>query len=293
MGLAGRLLAYGLAGHHGGMPNPGVLDARLREARALPLPLPGWAELGTIAWPARIHQRADDGELLFRLQFLARMLYSCLVEADDRETAAFYAGLQGREHEPEDRLIDPATMSAALERHVATLSTDGSVNALRCRVLAHAREAATQQPGLFTLTVPTGGGKTLASLGFALDHARAHDLRRLVYVIPYMSIVEQTAEVFRIVLGDDAVLEHHSAFDWQGAAEDDDDEAERLRRAAQSWDVPVVVTTAVQFFESLFAARKKRCKKLNAGEGSDRSRRGADHAAAAVAPLPGRSSRAH
>lgn len=154
-------------------------------------------------------------------------------------------------------------MIAAFERYIGTLSRDGAVNALRAEVLAHAREGARQQPGLFTMTVPTGGGKTLASLGFALDHARAHGLRRLAYVIPYMSIVEQTAGVFRRVLGDDTVLEHHSSFDWEGAANGDDDESERLRRAAQSWDSPVVVTTAVQFFESLFSARKKRCKKLN------------------------------
>lgn len=260
--MAGRLLAYGIAGHHGGMPNPGALDARIGEARTVALPV--WAELGAAAWPAWIHERVDDGELLFRLQFLARMLYSCLVEGDDRETAAFYARLKGREPEAEDRFLEIAAMCAAFERHVARLGREGAVNALRRKVLAHAREGAQQQQGLFTMTVPTGGGKTLASLGFALDHARAHGLRRLIYVIPYMSIIEQTAEVFRRVLGDDAVLEHHSTFDWEGAAGGDDDEAERLRRAAQSWDAPVIVTTAVQFFESLFAARKKRCKKLNA-----------------------------
>ena len=140
------------------------------------------------------------------------------------------------------------------------LAGAGPVNDLRRAVLAHARGAAADAQGLFTLTVPTGGGKTLTSLGFALDHALAHGLRRLIYVIPYTSIVEQTADVFREVLGEDAVLEHHSAADWDG---EDETEAEQRRVSGASWDVPVVVTTAVQFFESLHAARKKRCRKLH------------------------------
>jgi CRISPR-associated endonuclease/helicase Cas3 len=155
---------------------------------------------------------------------------------------------------------------------MAGLGGDGPVNELRREVLAHARLRAGEAPGLFSLTVPTGGGKTLASLGFALEHARTHELRRLVHVIPFTSIVEQTAGVFRgvfeDVLSEADVLEHHSTFDWDAAAEGDDDEAERLRRAAQSWDAPIVVTTAVQFFESLFANRKRRCRKLNALAGS-------------------------
>src|SRR5690606_29547008 len=127
-------------------------------------------------------------------------------------------------------------------------------------------------PGLFTLTVPTGGGKTLTSLSFAMRHAAAHGLRRVIYVIPFTSIIEQTAEIFRKDIGlGDAVLEHHSSFDWgkQEPARENDEDSEgpaglaKLRRDAENWNAPIIVTTAVQFFESLFAARTSRARKLH------------------------------
>ncbi|MGM0583759.1 MAG: CRISPR-associated endonuclease Cas3'' [Pseudomonadota bacterium] len=266
LGIAGRFLAFGIAGHHGRMPNTfGAegLEARLAGVAA-PDP-PPWAEIPAPALPERLSDRDITAETrAFRCQFLMRMIYSCLVEADDRETARYYAGLEGRTPEPEDLTLDPPRMLRAFDTYLAGLSSGGEINRMRREIVRHSRARASEPPGLFSMTVPTGGGKTLASLGFALEHAAAHGLRRLVYVIPYMSIIEQTAAVFRDLLGEEAVLEHHSTFDWFGAAEGDDDEAERLRRAAQSWDAPVVVTTAVQFFESLFANRKKRCRKLNA-----------------------------
>ena len=117
---------------------------------------------------------------------------------------------------------------------------------------------------MFSLTVPTGGGKTLTSLAFALDHAIAHDLERVIFVIPFTSIVEQNAAVFRKAFGDlgeCAVVEHHSAFTEPQNMKRDS--AAKLRVAMENWDARVVVTTSVQFFESLFAARPSRCRKLH------------------------------
>ena len=257
----GEAFAGIVAGHHGTLPNPGRLARRLERAELLPLP--DWCVLPDIVLPDWTRTQSSRGPS-YRLQFLVRMLYSCLTDADDRETAAFYA--EAERHPTASRLerIDKS-MRAHFDAHMADLAGHRPIDALRRRVLDHARTRATQAPGLFTLTVPTGGGKTLTSLGFALDHALHHGLRRLIYVIPYMSIVEQTAAVFRDVLGDDAVLEHHSSFDMSDM---DETETEQRRVASASWDVPIVVTTAVQFFESLYAARKKRCRKLHSLAGS-------------------------
>jgi CRISPR-associated endonuclease/helicase Cas3 len=150
---------------------------------------------------------------------------------------------------------------------------DTAIGRLRQGILAHVRSKAGLPPGLFTLTVPTGGGKTLASLGFALDHARRYGHARIIYAIPFTSIVDQTASIFRGVLGD-VVLEHHSAIEddrrdsGDARAADSRDEAIKLRRAMEDWSPPVVVTTNVQFFESLFASRTSRARKLHNIAGS-------------------------
>ena len=130
------------------------------------------------------------------------------------------------------------------------------VNRQRERVLQDCLNAAGQESGLFSLTVPTGGGKTLASLAFALGHARKHGKRRIIYVIPFTSIIEQNAAVFREMLGDDAVLEHHCNFI-------PDDSNWKTRLASENWDAPVVVTTNVQFFNSFFANKPSKCRKLH------------------------------
>jgi len=136
------------------------------------------------------------------------------------------------------------------------------VNRLRARILAECRATAPLKPGLFSLTVPTGGGKTLSSMAFALDHALAYSLRRVIYVIPYTSIIEQTARVFRDIFGPEAVLEHHSNFILENDNEEEEAE-ERRRLAAENWDVPIVVTTNVQFFESFFTNRSSRTRKIH------------------------------
>jgi CRISPR-associated endonuclease/helicase Cas3 len=138
----------------------------------------------------------------------------------------------------------------------AANAKDSAVNRIRAEVLRQCREKGELPTGLLSLTVPTGGGKTLSSMAFALTHATHHGKDRVIYVIPYTSILEQTAEIFRGIFGDENVIEHHSNLD-------PDREDSRSRLAAENWDAPIIVTTNVQFFESLFAAKTGRCRKLH------------------------------
>ncbi len=286
-GNGGTLLAYGIAGHHAGLADGQRDDltsrSSLRErlsdeylAHALPPLLPDWER--EIVLPAKLefptgfsgHPRTE--RRAFQMTVLARMLFSCLVDADFVDTDDFYRRVEGRKTRAEETGTRPTLLQLRerLDRHLAGFPTEGDINPIRTRILRDARARAHARPGLFSLTVPTGGGKTLASLAFALDHAIAHGLRRVIYVIPFTSIVDQTAAVFRNALDvrdrDDVVLEHHSAFFDDPSKELQSIDKRKL--AMENWDAPIVVTTSVQFFESLFADRPARCRKLHNIAGS-------------------------
>lgn len=261
------VLAQVILGHHAGLPDGGgtgrLLRARLEEAEKLDPPEDWPVPRITTAPRPMAGMKSKDPHLNYALAFLGRMVFSALVDADRSETRAFYDRIEKR-GEPAAEPVDLTVLRDRLDAHMARQKRDGPVNDLRRHVHSHARAQAENSPGLFSLTVPTGGGKTLTALGFALDHAIRHGLKRVIFVIPYTSVVEQTAEVFREVLDDPEgrlVLEHHSAFDWEDVR--GDDELASLRTAAERWDRPVIVTTAVQFLESLHAARPARCRKLH------------------------------
>ncbi len=286
-GLPGQLLAYGIAGHHAGLANGKGEGERspLAERLAAQLPPlhPAWQE--EITLPAKLdlplkhygdnHQQTRDRQP-FQLAFLARMLFSCLVDADFIDTERFYQRAEGSPDQRGAGGPPPSlgALRAQLDSYLGQFTADSEVNRLRAGVLRHVRQQAESAPGLFSLTVPTGGGKTLASLAFALDHALRHDLRRVIFVIPFTSIVEQNAAVFRRALGplgDAAVLEHHSAYVEQPPPRNDPEKYQsfhKLRLAMENWDAPIVVTTAVQFFESLFASKPSQCRKLHNIAGS-------------------------
>jgi CRISPR-associated endonuclease/helicase Cas3 len=267
LGPAGRLLAYAVAGHHGGLPN-GTDETQRSLAARLDKVVPTWDRglLGALdvpevlgAFPIR---PATGPRGAFQVGFLTRMVFSCLVDADFLDTERFFDFALGHQRGGYQSLTD---LRGRLDAHLTQVTAGAEpspVNEARAEVLAACRSGASLAPGLFSLTVPTGGGKTLASLAFALDHAQAHGLRRVIYAIPYTSIIEQTAAVFRGALGGDAVVEHHSNFDPIAGARGSDPldpsddntrpDARRLRLASENWDAPIVVTTNVQFFESLF-----------------------------------------
>lgn len=255
----GKLLAYTIAGHHAGLPdgksNEGsCLTKRLGKANPSSDACPDWIlDLPIIKG---LPFPLDKKRFYFQISFFARMLYSCLVDADFLDTEAFMDPAKSgwRKGYPSlDELHE--NLQAHLD-HLTASAAPIPINMRRTAILKQCLSAADLPPGLFSLTVPTGGGKTLSSLAFALKHARRFGKKRVIYVIPYTSIIEQNAAVFRDILGEDAVLEHHSNFEPE-------DEDHRSRLSAENWDAPLIVTTNVQFFESLFACRSSRCRKIH------------------------------
>ena len=265
--VLGHLLAYPIAGHHSGLLDGrgagACLEARLRKtvepwSRRAPVNLLAPPDLSLPDFVAAALGRRDPCSI----GFFVRMIFSCLVDADFLDTEQFMnpAQAKARPSWPADVL---ERMEGALTRHIGALDSESSpVNIERAKVRQDCLVAAEQTPGLFSMTVPTGGGKTLSSLAFALRHAQLHRLRRVIYVIPFTSIIEQTADVFRAAMRSledqvpDPVIEHHSNLDVEK-------ETVSSRLAAENWDAPLVVTTSVQFYESLFAAQASRCRKLH------------------------------
>jgi CRISPR-associated endonuclease/helicase Cas3 len=264
-GRFGRLLAYPIAGHHSGLPDwigegarTGLKDrlaekSHLERARAGQPP----RDILDAAPPSvPIPDGADCG-------LWVRMLASALFDADFLDAEAFFdpTAVVGRSDWPPLGPLGPK-----LDAHLAKKMTEAPatpVNRLRAEVLQACRSAGDRPPGLFSLTVPTGGGKTFSSLAFAFEHARRHGLRRVIYAIPFTSIIDQTARVFREAVGSKAVLEHHSALGPRPEAE-----TARSRVASENWDAPLIVTTTVQLFESLFANRTSHLRKLHNLAGS-------------------------
>lgn len=261
--VMGRLLAYLIAGHHAGLPDgmsstePGsTLESRLKKA------IPPWlnAPAETLAVPPMPKPPAFAFANGHAMSFFLRMLFSCLVDADFLCTEAFMD--QGRASRRPKASISITDMESCLERSLTKFGEPSTeVQRQRAGILKACLQAAERPAGLFSLTVPTGGGKTLSSLAFALKHARLHGMERVVYVIPFTSIIEQNAKVFRDALaelGEDVVLEHHSNLD-----PDVKHVTHATRLAAENWDARLIVTTNVQFFESLHARETSRCRKLH------------------------------
>lgn len=260
------LLAYCIAGHHAGLPDTGVnsdngncrtLMGRLKKniedyaefKTEIQIP-----ELKTLPFRSR-YIGGEDSAFVFQL--LIRMLYSCLVDADYLDTENFMS--------QDIVLRDPGeSMEVLLEKLKKYIQPwidnvkENTVNGRRTAILKNCIQEGEKERGLFRLTVPTGGGKTVASLAFALTHAKKYNMDRVIYVIPYTSIIEQNAKVFREILGSDNVLENHCNVEYE-----DTEELEQMQLAAENWDKPVVVTTNVQFFESLYANKTSKSRKLH------------------------------
>lgn len=254
--------AFAVQGHHAGMKDCEKLKDACLDKSLRPHELAG--ELERVAGTEGIHFNGEQAFPLFlesetEIEFATRMIFSALVDADRLDTACW-----PESPPPEIPLDAGALLEACLRSRSARAAETTAGNALarlRNDIFDSCLRAAEKPQGFFSLTVPTGGGKTLAALAFALAHARRHGLRRVIVVIPYLSIIEQNAADYRRVLGDDVVLECHSAVEPKPDASEQEKAA--LELVTENWDAPVVVTTSVQFIESLFAASPSRCRKLH------------------------------
>ncbi|MBM3128230.1 MAG: CRISPR-associated helicase Cas3' [Chloroflexi bacterium] len=274
------MLAYCVAGHHTGLPDFGsaidvetdaTLSTRLDPNKKTLEDFSAYKtelDLATLTLPPNLKIRPDKERPGFSLAFFTRMLYSTLVDADFQETETY----MNDGEKPRGEYPSIEELCQKFNTHLRKFDNpEGDINRKRTETLKTCIAKADSEQGFFTLTVPTGGGKTLASMAFALNHAVKHGLKRIIYVIPFTTIIEQNAGVFKECLGEQNVLEHHSNFDWnpmreaspESADNETNDVLSKLKLASENWDIPIVVTTNVQFFESLFANKSSRCRKLH------------------------------
>ncbi|MEX2310230.1 MAG: CRISPR-associated helicase Cas3' [Pirellulales bacterium] len=285
----GQFVAFAIAGHHTGLANlidssirPTPLKEVLRDNLPLldaiiPIVAGQICAVPISSFPSWLERAVKDIDVpagMRRLAFFTRMLFSALVDADRLKTAIFYARAEGRDADHERLQYESLiTLRDRLDAHIddkVAGSDPTPVNRLRWDVLAACRVAASKSPGVFALTVPTGGGKTLSGMSFALRHATQWELDRVIVVIPFTSIIEQNSKRYTEALSPDGaapddhnVLEHHSAIDQQKRQEENTEQELLRQTAAENWDAPIIVTTTVQFFESLFSNHPSRCRKLH------------------------------
>lgn len=282
-----RIIGYPIVGHHAGLPDwypaeaPGFplperisknsdmnnLDMKdlsriMKIEEAIPFlkhPFPKTAPFGKANWRNWANH----------LHLWIRMIYSSLVDADFLDTEEF---MSPENKEARGGYLSLLELKERFDLHMTKLGENAPstpINRRRDEILKMCRKKAHMTPGFFSLTVPTGGGKTLSSIAFALEHALKYNKRRIIVGIPYTSIIEQTAKVLKFgtddnnkikkgerLFGEENVLEHHSNIDSE-------EETHRNRLAAENWDVPVIVTTNVQLFESLFSSKSSSCRKLH------------------------------
>ena len=250
-----HFVAYALAGHHAGMPDSYSLEELLKKD--LPEEV-SWDGLPDVPSPPSYLRQMQQPDL----NHLFRMLYSCLVDADYLDTENFMMPGQARLRNNQTSLADLLPKLEVYLQNLAERSADTPVNRIRKQVQDVCRQAAERPSGVYSLTVPTGGGKTLSSILWAMLHAIRQGKQRIILSIPYTSIITQTAAVLKKIFGDDQVLEHHSnlAVDETDVL---DETALRKKLATENWDFPIIVTTNVQLLESMYASHPSACRKLH------------------------------
>lgn len=258
-----KLIAYVITGHHSGLldgiSNDACLDKRLEKK------IPDYSScfddlidafnINLKELPFTL-AKGNNERIAFQLHFFIRMLFSCLVDADFLDTESFINKSNASLRKNNSKLFDMKNKLDKELRKISLEAPDTLINRYRKEILQQCISASDNAPGLFSLTVPTGGGKTLSSLVFAIRHALKYGMKRIIYVIPYTNIIEQNANVFKKIFSNDIVVEHHSNIEVN--------EYDYIKQLAiENWDAPLIVTTNVQFFESLYHNRTSKCRKIH------------------------------
>lgn len=268
----GKLLAYCISGHHSGLLNHGTIastegtllsrlnNENLEDYSSFRSEIDLNRIKSNKMLPIKLKPQSND-LMGFSLSFFIRMLYSCLVDADFIDTETYMVDII----KPRGGSVSISELERSFSEYLSSFKCASTkINNKRNEILNGCLSWAKKNPGLYSLTVPTGGGKTLSSLAFALNHAKYNNLERIIYVIPYTSIIEQNASIFKSILGIENVLEHHCNYRYEVEdTENIQNKNNKLKLAAENWDIPIVVTTNVQFFESIFSNRSSRCRKLH------------------------------
>ena len=269
----GHFLAYIISGHHMGLPDwsydeakgRSLIERLVKDQEKLKSALGGNPPndilnpfLSSFSKPSVLNEESSEF-----LHLWIRMLFSCIVDADRLNTEAF---MNPEKSEARGRYPEMSELKESYDAYMKNKQkealkdpvneTNKQIMEKLQEILAQCLAKAQEPPGVFSLTVPTGGGKTLASMGFALEHALKHGKKRIIVVIPYTSIIEQTAKQMRDVFGENSVLEHHCSLDPEK-------ETIISKLATENWDAPIIVTTSVQFFESLFSSNASACRKIH------------------------------
>jgi CRISPR-associated endonuclease/helicase Cas3 len=264
-------LAPIIYGHHGGLPQRAHLKSEICKLQEEPALNKSYQEVLRQAPEGlcQLQTEIDLNKLIsgftrndYSYELFTRILFSCLIDADHLDTEAHFNPDKSALRGSSITIAELWNLLKARQEELILKAEHKPVNKIRAEVYQSCVDAAELSPGVFRLAVPTGGGKTLSGLAFALRHAITHNLDRVIVAVPYTSIIEQTVNVYRGILGEDSVLEHHSA-SKEPDAEDARREVAQARLATQNWDAPLIVTTTVQLFESLFANRPSRCRKLH------------------------------
>lgn len=248
------LLAYPIMGHHAGLYD--YMDYNEVLKKTIPSDVAETLLDIKLLIPKNVEMKKYD------YNHVIRVLFSCLVDADFLDTEAFMNPEQAKYRGEKKSLKDLYPMLEAYLTNLKSKSKSAeTVNIIRQKVQQACADASSYEPGFYSLTVPTGGGKTLSSLLWAMKHALKYDKKRIIIAIPYTSIIVQTAAILRDIFGDESVLEHHSNISFDDVK--DWNIQQRIKLATENWDYPIIVTTNVQLFESIYSNCPSDCRKLH------------------------------